>query len=180
MKKAGLLILTLVTTLVFSTKAFAAPICITLARYNADGLSDVTGIQDVSIWTEYSLSATANIGSSIAPIDIEFENIGNSWVFCASVDLPALEIYSKAGQEVYYFVPGWEPYADIDPALPASYFHLSDGMIPAGTYFGLMDTTAWAAVDPTDLYIHATPIPSAVWLLGSGLIGLVALRRKSS
>ncbi len=37
-----------------------------------------------------------------------------------------------------------------------------------------------AYLNPTGLEITAVPVPAAVWLLGSGLLGLVGLRRKFS
>lgn len=41
----------------------------------------------------------------------------------------------------------------------------------------LLNTNAGPLVD--DINVSAVPIPAAAWLLGTGLIGLVALRRKS-
>ncbi len=37
---------------------------------------------------------------------------------------------------------------------------------------------AWLDHDHNDVVAKAVPIPGAVWLLGSGLIGLLGIRRK--
>ena len=56
---------------------------------------------------------------------------------------------------------------------------------PDGSSFdvtvGTLDATGIRSLlceDCTETYVKATPIPGAVWLLGSGLVGLVGLRRR--
>ena len=43
---------------------------------------------------------------------------------------------------------------------------------------GYMPSTNWGNVLSSKLVISAVPIPTAIWLLGSGLIGLVGIRRR--
>jgi hypothetical protein len=40
-----------------------------------------------------------------------------------------------------------------------------------------MNTPAYFAMD--DLESNPVPVPAAVWLLGSGLIGLIGIRRRN-
>jgi hypothetical protein len=42
--------------------------------------------------------------------------------------------------------------------------------------FGLSNVPSWIYLD--DISVNQVPIPGAVWLLGSGLVGLAGLRRK--
>lgn len=62
----------------------------------------------------------------------------------------------------------------------------SFALLNNGSDFDLVTTDAWTIWQDTDLAFtatfsapSATPIPGAVWLLGTGLLGLVGIRRKS-
>ena len=108
-----------------------------------------------------------------------------TWIFQAGEDLPDFEFWyyfdddPPFGADLVGNTAGANYYSQItDTGL---YVHFTDGVISADTWFGIqfkqLDGTDPTAFDPADLRIHPTPIPSALLLLGSGLVGLVGLRR---
>ncbi len=59
------------------------------------------------------------------------------------------------------------------------YLHFYDGVIPECTYFDIYAKVLEGPVPwPIPVEFHATPIPGTLLLLGSGLIGLLGIRRK--
>ena len=54
------------------------------------------------------------------------------------------------------------------------------GSLPTGNYELRLNTGALPTSDPMsgEVHFNIVPIPAAVWLLGSGIIGLVAFRKK--
>ena len=99
-------------------------------------------------------------------LDYEFKSLGN-------IEIEPGPQY-PLGTTTYYSTVRWDrdnPY----------YMHFYNGVIPFCTYFDIYyyDPDSPGAF-PQEVKFHATPIPAAVWLLGSGLVGLVGLRKKSS
>lgn len=75
---------------------------------------------------------------------------------------------------------GTNPYAEDGPA-PWSFAltDFSDLMDGSAAFWVEQFTEYYVRLGkPTTLHIEAVPVPAAVWLLGSGLLGLVGLRRK--
>jgi hypothetical protein len=103
-----------------------------------------------------------------------------SWLLHAGEDLPDFEFESdfiRIEPGAHYPDPAQAFYANVDwdPANPL-YMHFNDGVIPLCTYFDIHYYEQ--EFDLEGIRYHATPIPGAVWLLGSGLVGLVGLRKK--
>jgi hypothetical protein len=82
------------------------------------------------------------------------------------------------------FVARWDGTPKIEllnlPYDSPNYTYYSYTAVAAGTSttiaFGYRDNPGWYDLD--DISVTAVPIPGAVWLLGSGLVGLVAFRRR--
>jgi hypothetical protein len=107
------------------------------------------------------------------------------WFFHAGEDLPDFEIFSgiyvlNLGQYTQYYGTVTKD----DPDNP-KYLHFSGGQgIPFCTYFDIA-ATLYATVgvpdplpDPETIFIHPTPVPGALWLLGSAFVALLGIRRK--
>jgi hypothetical protein len=67
------------------------------------------------------------------------------------------------------------PPDDVGVYTPYSYTAVATGTL-ATIDFGYRDNPGWYDLD--DISVTAVPIPGAIWLLGSGLVGLVAIRRR--
>ena len=69
---------------------------------------------------------------------------------------------------------------DIPGDYPVNYTQYQFTMVASDTFteieFGLRNDPEWIYLD--DISVNQVPIPGAVWLLGSGLVGLAGLRRK--
>ena len=61
------------------------------------------------------------------------------------------------------------------------YYKMSEAAIGSGSLYGVMVMNLWGPIpggvgNAQDMLIQ-TPVPAAVWLLGSGLLGLIGIRR---
>lgn len=56
--------------------------------------------------------------------------------------------------------------------------YVASGLDPSYDYSGFMSVLAYGGVHEFFVYTVATPIPPAIWLLSSGLLGLIAVARK--
>ncbi len=115
-------------------------------------------------WSSNALSDAGSVG----PLSIEFTNTST---FAFSLE------FSSAG------------YAETVELYDFNGTLLSTEIAPnAAGFFGLVSDTAFAKViiQPgnsdrffiDNLRTNAVPIPGAIWLLGSGLLGLIGVRRK--
>jgi hypothetical protein len=182
MKKAGLLLsLVLASLLIFSTGVFAQYVEIGFSGpYTLEDL-DGWGIDPASVpsvwicdWNGINETWEGDPPGMPAP---EIPGRPYHYLWHADEDLPDFEFESE-----YYLVPGhMDPYYTkvIDDG---NYLHFSGGDgIPFCTYFDVYVKPLDFPVnelDPSNFGMHATPIPGAVWLLGSGFIGLAAVRRR--
>jgi hypothetical protein len=181
MKRKDLLtVLTLVTALLFFTAvgAEASPVFVEFSGpYTAQNLIDLGidpgGVPDIEVCQTVPLTYGYGVP----------EEFTTSWFFRAKVDLRDFEIYS----EVYTFtgVGQYEQFYDTltTQGDPPKYLHFSGGQgIPVFTYFDITavtDTLPQGPLpNPEFIMIHPTPVPGALWLLGSALIALVGVRRK--
>lgn len=114
-------------------------------------------------------------------------------------EIPGSEIYSQSfvlGGPIYTL--GWHGISSLSWILDPGTYWVSFEIREGSTYSGMMgrganpllnnayhENGAWVARDDTNLpvkiqgNVSGVPIPGAIWLLGSGLVGLVGLRKKS-
>jgi len=150
------------------------------------GITDPDALLDVSVCEEHQLSETYMYGPSPN---------SKSWIFQAAEDLLTLDIWmgtDAIGTGEYISaieVIMGNAYEDVIApdflsgsewvAQPPSHMHFYNGSVLAGDYVSIGVNHGGHGSYPMDqIYFHATPIPSAVLLLGSGLIGIVGIRRK--
>ncbi len=57
------------------------------------------------------------------------------------------------------------------------YNRLESGVLNLGWWYG-PDTSEFAVISQSNLYTSPVPIPAAVWLFGSGLLGLIGVVRR--
>ncbi|MDY7002311.1 MAG: VPLPA-CTERM sorting domain-containing protein, partial [Thermodesulfobacteriota bacterium] len=125
--------------------------------------------------TQYTLLVTGSL------------SVTQLWGYSQMLEADAVGDYSKAYSQAYfsiYYAGGWHDYVNqiTNELFGADEFFTDEGggeiqftidlepgeyLVKAGVY-----NTAYAKTS-------GVPVPAAIWLLGSGLIGLVGLRRKN-
>lgn len=128
----------------------------TIAIYdNSEGGHNPVGTELFSATTEVSPNSP---NGWYGPTDI-------SWDIEAGTYWASFEV--RAGQSFYGWHRGWNPPLPSDPlpALTQNFINHDDWMV-SNDWYGLQ--------------IEAVPLPTAVWLFSSGLIGLIGLARRKS
>ena len=95
---------------------------------------------------------------------------GNASTYISSVHNSNYDLFSNIQSIVYWTATEYTP-----NTINAWYFNFSGG----GQYVGnkTISNYAWAVYDGD---VSAVPIPAAVWLFGSGLLGLIGVARKKA
>lgn len=125
-----------------------------------------TGLQLQEGWWEGSVTSPSKGGFAW---DLVSPTPGDPWEFTFSM-------YPTSSGDAYLSVEGETIYGT-DPFV---YDGTHNGYSFADCYLiaQIWSTTENASFSFTDVQATVVPIPSAVWLLGSGLIGIVGIRRK--
>ncbi len=153
-------------------------------------ISDVTGSQDcIGPVSGNDDAAWFNTYGGTGAFDI------NTWMFAEKLQdgTPARETIIDVGLVVNPVIDGeslfgtwsldsdiFDRYGQVAFALKAgpefSAYHLLDGTSTTGTW----DIRGWTehGLSHFTVYVTAIPIPTAVWLFASGLVGLVAFSRR--
>ena len=150
-----------------------------------------------------SLAAEFDIGSSTTVTDIEgwmsgtvFEADGTIAIYSDGGDVPDTELYAATFLGTGSTAWSWEGTSGLSWDLaPGSYWvsfevrsgqTLSTGMVTPSTNpllnEAINNTGEWIGSDSLELGIRiegsVVPIPAAVWLFGSGLLGLIGVARR--
>jgi len=81
--------------------------------------------------------------------------------------------YTDANPDNWYVLDAWKQF---DLSALGTVYGLGFDLDSTDYSYGYMNTPAYFAMD--DLDYNAMPIPGAIWLLGSGLVGLFGLKRR--
>jgi hypothetical protein len=192
MKKSRRLLIAifvLFTVLLFSPSAFSATV------FTADimGLSNPSGIAGYTVWLSIGDSFTFE---EFTPGDaMPSGKAGQTYGW---IDSPAAKIVEDEPGKGRVFKYGS---SDLDHALSrgANRFDLENGTLFSFTYEGDIIDLSKAQFDPGDgpdmfpslvdvksfdavgvTFQYVVPIPSAIFLLGGGLLGLITVRRRRS
>jgi hypothetical protein len=88
-------------------------------------------------------------------------------------------VTDASGGVFYLSGPGGTFYSDEVASDGVDHFKFFENKKKPGEYYIAVDDVLNGDGDYNDMVVHAAvPIPGAVWLLGSGLAGLVGIRRK--
>jgi hypothetical protein len=161
-----------------------------------------------SLTTDQWLAGEFVLDNSSTITDIEGWMFGNNGIVTIAIrndggEIPGSEIYSQSfdpGLKGPPFTNNWHGISDLNWLLDPGTYWVSFEVRDGSTYNGKMGDNVpnpllnnaytqagegtWVPYDPTAVGIRiqgdvgAVPIPSAIWFLGSGLIGLVGIRRK--
>ncbi len=127
----------------------------------------------IGLATSVEIDVFVNIGSPWqvdandfeATVTLTQSDVGD-WFF---VDASSANIFLSSGQE---FTIGLTPNGVFDLGID-----VSDPYVGGDMFFN-------SSIQPSDFafrtHVSAVPVPAAVWLFGSGVIGLIGMRKKSS
>lgn len=137
---------------------------------------------DGSFTTEVNSSLFGSVDGSEFSISMSNDWSG-SWSYDRGQDDPGVRFWvAKAASGFTLFWDVDQTVIDSGICSAANYYTLDclaeANVVTAGSYTtvdhkGLSHITFYDSVDP-----HVVPVPAAVWLMGSGLIGLVAVARR--
>lgn len=156
---------------------------------DADGqhveLSPVIAKYDVnddgSFTTEVNSSEFGSVDGNEFSISMTTSTTG-TWTYDRDLDDPGVRFWvAKAGSGFTLFWDVDQSVIDSGVCDMADYYTLDclaeANVVTGGAYAtggaGLSHITFYDSVDP-----HVVPVPAAVWLMGSGLVGLVAVARR--
>jgi len=110
-----------------------------------------------------------------------FEGFGPADEYALVWDYEDFDYWSEGD---HYYAEGPFVYADVDVSTGAIYIRTWGEIIPNPNsefiMFAFSEIPDGKYIWLHDIHVatHCTPIPTSVWLLGSGLIGIVGIRRK--
>ncbi len=121
-------------------------------------LDDTSGLWKFDFTTITSANEAANAVN--AALGTEYIDVGNNMTYYIPMYITYIDYYGAnkiASRDNIHYSPTW-----IDPSVGIAYLHFESAY-------------NYAVFTPS-----AVPITGSVWLLGSGIVGLVGLRRRCS
>lgn len=172
-------------TLLSTALGLVLVLCLAGAGQASTWTGDGTWYPKGSTWT-----GTADISSSgsyTVSFDIvaqgTWDALGNPYTKPTTLDTLSLQVYKGTTLVATYSFQNIDIAGKAtDVPLPTKDVHLETlvNLADAGTYTFKLVTNVTASDESwqfTSGNVNPTPLPAAVWLLGSGVVGLVGLRR---
>jgi hypothetical protein len=146
----------------------------------ADDLEDIGTITDDWIQGDQIFSHTYDI-SGLGPVtsaSLEIFTFGQGWHGVSQLYIDDNYVGDLTDGDNSGIILG-DNFARLDIFDLTSYASILTGGNTIRIDTAGIDNDNWA-LDYSELEINTVPIPGAVWLLGSGLVGLIAVRRRNT